>query len=239
MTQEEAWTSYLRSIDDSLDFALRRSIDPPKRNQFVHSLLEKDASGLRILQRIIKHMKHMIKGKHIEKSQEDEEKWKEDEEKLRRSASMSELLDLFRNQDEGGLSIFSDLIRQMLATQEAIEDSQQDDEYPEKHERPLDKRPLDENQRKMLNEMDRRIKALGMDTRTVLQALVEFKRQRAAAGNSAGNSDAANEFSDMITSLHEPLFRTLPKKRSPEEELERSASTDVSNEAERQRPGRD
>merc|ERR1711998_608403 len=99
MTQEEAWTSYLRSIDDSLDFALRRSIDPSKRNQFVHSLLEKDASGLRILQRIIKHMKHMIKGKHIEKSQEDEEKWKEDEEKLRRSASMSELLDLFRNQD--------------------------------------------------------------------------------------------------------------------------------------------
>ena len=58
MTQEEAWTSYLRSIDDSLDFALRRSIDPSKRNQFVHSLLEKDASGLRILQRIIKHMKH-------------------------------------------------------------------------------------------------------------------------------------------------------------------------------------
>ena len=111
--------------------------------------------------------------------------------------------------------------------QEALTKS--DDESPEKHKRPLDERPLDENRRKMFDEMDQRIESLGMDTRTVVQALNEFKRQRATAGNSdAAKKASANEFLDMIKSIHEPLFKTLP-----EEELEHSASTDVSNEAKR------
>ena len=118
--------------------------------------------------------------------------------------------------------------------QEALPGPKSDDE---KHKRPLDKPPLDEKRRKMFNEMDQRIESLGMDTRTVLQALNEFKRQRAAAGNSdAAKKASANEFLDMIKSIHEPLFKILPEeklKRSPEEKLERSASTDVSNEAKR------